>query len=214
MATEIRLPVQAFGLAVMLSLGLQPAAWAADPPNPAARRAHPGRAAFPQINLPEVAQGQRALDLLGARLAEVAVWYGKSPEEFRGLMLRDAPLRLDRKARLFAVDTLEAPLPTLAADQRSVLDGSLLPLDQTFVRHSRPGAKRTIYLNFKGATLNNTAWNSAGTAITALPYDLDGIPYSFSTTELQRIQGVWQRVAEDFAPFDVNVTTEAPAPRC
>ena len=85
-------------------------------------------------------------------------------------------------------------------------------LDQTFALHSRPGAKRTIYLNFKGATLSNTAWNSAGTAITALPYDLDGIPYSFSTTELQRIQGVWQRVAEDFAPFDVNVTTEAPAP--
>jgi hypothetical protein len=38
------------------------------------------------------------------------------------------------------------------------------------------------------------------------------VPGTFSTAELQRIQAIWQRVAEDFAPFDVNVTTEAPAP--
>ena len=33
---------------------------------------------------------------------------------------------------------------------------------------------------------------------------------SFSTTELARIQGIWQRMAEDFAPFNVDVTTEDP----
>jgi hypothetical protein len=65
-------------------------------------------------------------------------------------------------------------------------------------------------LNFKGATLSGTAWNGA-TPITALPFDLDGLPYSYSTAELQRIQFIWQRVAEDFAPFDVNVTTQEPA---
>ncbi len=27
-------------------------------------------------------------------------------------------------------------------------------------------------------------------------------------SEKQRIQGIWQRVAEDYAPFDVDVTTE------
>jgi hypothetical protein len=92
-----------------------------------------------------------------------------------------------------------------------LLDGTFAPLDQTFLLHSKPGAKRTIYLNFKGATLSSTAWNS-GSTITALPFDLDGIPYSFNTTELQRIQAIWQRVAEDYAPFDVDVTTEAVAP--
>jgi hypothetical protein len=28
---------------------------------------------------------------------------------------------------------------------------------------------------------------------------------------MAQIQSIWQRVAEDFAPFDVDVTTEAPA---
>jgi hypothetical protein len=39
------------------------------------------------------------------------------------------------------------------------------------------------------------------------------MPYTFSTAELQRIQAIWQRVAEDYAPFDVNVTTEPPSRR-
>ena len=78
--------------------------------------------------------------------------------------------------------------------------------------HSRPGSKRTIYLNFKGATLTNTAWNTCTSpTITALPFDTDGVPYSFSTAELERIQYIWQRVAEDYAPFDVDVTTEVPS---
>jgi hypothetical protein len=29
---------------------------------------------------------------------------------------------------------------------------------------------------------------------------------------MTQIQYIWQRVAEDFAPFDVDVTTQAPAP--
>ncbi len=47
--------------------------------------------------------------------------------------------------------------------------------------------------------------------INALGFDLlDGVA-GWSTTELLRVQGVWQQVAEDFAPFDLDVTTEAPA---
>jgi hypothetical protein len=32
---------------------------------------------FPTVSLPEHARGQRAIELLGARLPEVAAWYGK-----------------------------------------------------------------------------------------------------------------------------------------
>ena len=173
---------------------------------------HTARPAFPQITLPEHgSHGQRAVDLLGSRLPEVANYYGKSPDEFKALLLRDRTHRLDKRGRVFIVDELDRPLPATPAPAAStgLLDGTLAPLDQTFLLHSRPGAKRTIYLNFKGATLTGTAWNSSGTSITALPFDLDGLPYSFNTTELQRIQYIWQRVAEDYAPFDVNVTTEA-----
>jgi hypothetical protein len=114
---------------------------------------------------------------------------------------------------MFYQEDLDAPLSADSAIQAPSLtaSGDLAPLDQTFLLHSRPGARRTIYLNFRGATLVNTAWNSSSQpSISALPYDLDGVPYSLSATELERIQYIWQRVAEDFAPFDVDVTTEPP----
>ncbi len=169
----------------------------------------PLRPALPLLGLADAkSEGQRAIDLLGARLAEVAAYYGKSADEFRAMLLADRLLKLDRNGRLFVEDELPARAPLVSSE--SSLDGTLAPLDQTFLLHSRPGAKRTIYLNFRGATLSGTVWNGGGGTITALPFDLDGLPYSFSTAELQRIQYIWQRVVEDFAPFDVDVTTEPP----
>ena len=192
-----------------LALGLTASAWSAGPP--AAAVPHRAKPAFPQLSLPDrAAHGQRALDLLGTRLPEVAAHYGKSPDEFKALMLHDRTHRIDQRGRVFIVEELDKPLPATPAQAGStgLIDGTLAPLDQTFLLHSKPGAKRTIYLNFKGSTLSGTAWNNAGT-ITALPFDTDGVPYTFATAELQRIQTIWQRVAEDYAAFDVNVTTEA-----
>ena len=191
-----------------VALGLSASA-AAAPPDSVPHRA---KAAFPVLTLPDrAAAGQRAIDLLKDRLPEVAAFYGKSEDEFKAMLLNDGRMRIDQRGRLFAIDELETPLPATATPQQAsgLLDGTLAPLDQTFLLHSRPGAKRTIYLNFKGATLTGTAWNSAGGSITAPPYDIDGVPGTFSTAELQRIQYIWQRVAEDYAAFDVNVTTEA-----
>jgi PKD repeat protein len=191
---------------LLLAMVLGGAAWA-QPAVP-----HAAKPPFPQLTLPDrAAAGQRAIDLLGPRLPEVAAWYGKSADEFKAMLLKDRTLRLDQRGRLFVIDELDQPLPATPAPAASTgaLDGTLAPLEQTFLLHSRPGAKRTIHLNFKGATLTNTAWNGSSGSITALPFDLDGVPYTFSTTELQRIQSIWQRVAEDYAAFDVNVTTEA-----
>ncbi|MGL6110140.1 MAG: PKD domain-containing protein [Rubrivivax sp.] len=201
-------------LVALLALSPYGAAWAADAPGAAASRPHPAKPAFPQIDLPErKSHGQRAIELLGNRLPDVAAWYGKSADEFRAMLLADRRLKIDKKGRLFVEDELETPLPSTPAPSAasSALSGALLPLDQTFLLHSRVGAKRTIYLNFRGAALGNTAWNGSGGTLTALPFDIDGVPYTFSNAELERIQYIWQRVVEDFAPFDVDVTTEAPA---
>ena len=201
-------------LVAVLALAPACAIFAADRPG-AAAAAHPHSAkrAFPQLDLADrKSQGQRAVDLLGDRLDEVARWHGKSGHELRALLLNDRKLKLDKRGRLFVEDEIDAPLPAgpAAAAAGPSVSGALVPLDQTFSLHSRLGAARTIYLNFKGAVLNNTAWNN-GATITALPFDLDGVPYSFSNVELERIQYIWQRVVEDYAPFDVDVTTEAPA---
>ncbi|WP_234419727.1 DUF4347 domain-containing protein [Nodularia spumigena] len=86
-----------------------------------------------------------------------------------------------------------------------------LDLSQTFFLNSLAGANHTIYLDFNGHTTSGTFWNeSYGTNIVTPAFDLDGNTASFSSTELQRIQYIWQRVAEDFIPFNVNVTTQAP----
>jgi hypothetical protein len=42
------------------------------------------------------------------------------------------------------------------------------------------------------------------------PYDLDGDPSTFSAAERAAVREIWQRVSEDYAPFDVNVTTQDP----
>lgn len=202
-------------LAASLGLGLSPSLHAADAADANAAVPHRVKGPFPALLLADrQAAGQRAIDLLGSRLDEVAAWYGKSADEFRAQLLNDRRMRIDQRGRVFFVDDLEGPLPASAAPAAStgLLDGTLAPLDQTFLLHSRPAAKRTIYLNFKGATLTNTVWNNGGGSIIAPAFDIDGVPGTFSQTELERIQYIWQRVSEDYAPFDVDVTTEPPSP--
>ncbi len=97
------------------------------------------------------------------------------------------------------------------------LDLELLPLTelrllQTFHLHSLRSARHRIYLDFNGHTTTNTAWNKKYTAdadFTSPSYSVDAEP-SFSNVELTNIQDIWSRVAENFAPFDIDVTTEAP----
>ncbi|WP_298328909.1 Ig-like domain-containing protein [Haloactinopolyspora sp.] len=69
---------------------------------------------------------------------------------------------------------------------------------------SKPGAPYTIYLDFDGATVENTEWNRY---------------YEEDVYELAPAAGagdddyeyeVWATVAEDFAPFNINVTTTDP----
>ncbi len=84
------------------------------------------------------------------------------------------------------------------------------PLDNTFKLHSNPGATKVIYLDFDGHTTTGTLWNDTyGATIVTPAYSFQG-GSDFSTAELERIQRVWERVMEDFLPFDVDVTTEDP----
>lgn len=74
--------------------------------------------------------------------------------------------------------------------------------------HSLPDAQYGLYLDFDG---HFTAKFSRYSRVTTPVYDSDGDPTSFSETETAAIREVWQRVSEDFAPFNIDVTTEAPS---
>src|SRR3954451_6141114 len=73
---------------------------------------------------------------------------------------------------------------------------------------SRPGAADTVYLDFDGHF--ESSWGTFSN-VTSPAYDRDGDPTTFSATELSSINEIWTRVAEDFAPFNINVTTVEPA---
>ena len=85
-----------------------------------------------------------------------------------------------------------------------------VPAD-VFALSSRPGSTRTIYLDFDGATYSGTRWKD-GAEIVSPAYSIDADRTTFDVTERTQVYLAWRTVAEDFAPFDVNVTTQRPDP--
>jgi len=82
-------------------------------------------------------------------------------------------------------------------------------LSQTFQLHSNASAKQVIYLDFDGHTTGNV-YGSSWDNIVSPAWDLAGNGPTFTDSERQTIQRIWARVAEDFAPFNVDVTTQDP----
>ncbi|MCG5060418.1 MAG: Ig-like domain-containing protein [Limnoraphis sp. WC205] len=96
-----------------------------------------------------------------------------------------------------------APAPVVGA---TVTLGSLPLLS------SNPNATSKIFLDFNGHTTSGTYWNdyNGGANIVTPAYSIDADTATFSTTEIANIEQIWKRVAEDYAPFNVDVTTIDP----
>jgi len=78
---------------------------------------------------------------------------------------------------------------------------------------SNPTATSKMFLDFDGHTTSGTTWNSSfngGANIVTPAYSIDANTTTFSTTEVARIEEIWKRVAEDYAPFNIDVTTIDP----
>ena len=152
--------------------------------------------------LPRTVTGRRALELAADRLPELAALNGRSTEELRTLLRRDPTAVLTSTGRLAYRDRLV---------QRSVPSSNPVaarfPTSQTFALHSRPGSQRTIFIDFDGAASYGSQWDTDAGTIDG--YSLDSDP-AFSAAEHAVVQEVWLQVAEDFAPFDVDVTTQDP----
>jgi hypothetical protein len=88
------------------------------------------------------------------------------------------------------------------------------PLTSIPPLHSRFGAPVTVYLDFDGHT-ETQDWpgqrgdGQTGPVVTPV-FDTDGDFTTFSDEELRLIEEVWYRTAEDFVPFNVDVTTVDP----
>ncbi len=100
--------------------------------------------------------------------------------------------------------------PAAAALAMPVAAVSSLPVQPGF--SSNPSSPKKIFLDFDGHVVSNTAWNNLnnGNPIRAQPFDNDGNLFSFSNSEQSFIRETFAAVAEDFAPFNVDVTTIDP----
>ena len=86
---------------------------------------------------------------------------GMSVARLETLLANDATAQLDQEGRLFYRDVR----PTARTASPGAAPAGAFPYDQTFLLHSRPGAQRTIYLDFNGQDVSGTAWNQGSDGI-------------------------------------------------
>jgi hypothetical protein len=125
-------------------------------------------------------------------------------------------LHADSDGGIFYADTFSLePAPAAVESSPSVAQAAVPvnPFPAGLVLHSKPGAPNVLYLNFTGENVSGTAWNISlnRSVIPALAFSTDSDYSTFNDAEQVAIKRIWQRVAEDYAPFNVDVTTERPA---
>ncbi|MFD7153227.1 pre-peptidase C-terminal domain-containing protein [Kribbella sp. NPDC059898] len=158
--------------------------------------------------------GSQALGKVQSRLAEVAVHNGLPTDQLRQILATDKTAWLDADSKLFYREPgLTAPQKAAEASPRWARTAVAGATGPAFELHSKPSSNRVIYLDFDGHTITGTAWNASKGVdpVNVSAYDTDGDPSSFSTAEQDVVHETWARVAEDYAPFDVDVTTQEPS---
>jgi hypothetical protein len=150
-----------------------------------------------------------------AEREEAAAFAGVERTHFLKACEHDNDLQLaSGKAPLFACRGMQAPV---GPDTTPITTTPTYPTSQTFTLHSRPSSSRKIYLDFNGHTTTGTFWNTLPppngfnrATFTTPAFSLDADTANFSNAEHASIQAAWRIMAEDFAAYDVDVTTEDP----
>jgi hypothetical protein len=97
-------------------------------------------------------------------------------------------------------------------DKNKIEESKLGILPGMPVLDSRPGAPHTLYLNFTGSRMKESFTDpeelgSYDLVNHRVAFDFDGDSRRFSDAEADAIYRIWRYVADDYAPFNVNVTT-------
>lgn len=181
--------------------------------------------------LKERVRGEVAIEQLGKRLPDVAKKNGMSPEELRNLLQKDSTVEVDENDNIAFVEpglspseakviddnekarekARQAELTSVSANGSIESVAAAIAPTEAFNLSSNPASSLSVYLDFDGNVTTGTSWNnSTRPEIVSASWDLDGTPSSFSDNERQRIIDIWKSVSEDYAPFNVNVTTKDP----
>jgi hypothetical protein len=153
---------------------------------------------------------RKSLESLPAKQRERALSWLQAVE----FSQQDLPyIKVDQQGGIYYADTFTGDKSSAPRSAKSAGTPLVTMTAKTiFSLHSRLGAAHTIFVDFDGGTIKQTAWNTyhGVTAWNAVAYDTDGKKNSFSNDEISDMAEIWQQVAEDYVPFDVDVTTEDP----
>ena len=126
-------------------------------------------------------------------------------------------LQVDAAGAIFyADDFMLAPVLLATGDSTAPVAETaaiaVTPFPASLVFHSRLGAPNVLFLNFSGENVSGTEWNTSlgRNSIPAVAFSVDGDYSTFSDAEQLAVKRIWQRVSEDYAPFNIDVTTERP----
>lgn len=166
-------------------------------------------APFQISDLPQNSRLRKSLEALPATER------GRAMDKLHGFSFpqNDADdLQADSEGGIFYSESY-LPQPVSDSPTAGTTVALTLPPVDALKLHSRPGATRVVFLDFDGHVISGTAWNTTSgiSSYNALPFDIESPANpAFNSDELNRIHEIWHRVAEDYAPFDIDVTTEEP----
>lgn len=152
---------------------------------------------FPEIELPsDFMAGYWAIEALGAKLPALAAWYGMTPEELKRELHRyhdrdehhHTEWYVRRNGPIMIRESFHYP-ETYSLNRFPLQP--LAPIESTLRLSSDPLAQVNITLSFSPRSGQDNQSVQA-----------------YSATEKIAIQHIWAQVAQDFAPFNVNVTTD------
>ena len=129
---------------------------------------------------------------------------GMEPEELVEELLADSSLFVTADAMVGYLDT--APIADLTGTEGPVTAPLTAPAGvDVFNLNSRPSSGKVILLDVDGHVTTDSFWNSVAA------FDRNAAPYVIdAAAQRDAIYEIWQRVSEDYLPFDVNVTTRDP----
>jgi hypothetical protein len=149
-------------------------------------------------------RGEAAVQRFQNRVPEIARKHRVAAQELVTLLRTQRGLAIDdSESLLFICEGLPASAQSAQPVNGSIAEALAVESTDPFQLHSFPGASRVIYLDFNGHTTQSTQWNSSfngGANIVSQPFNADAAT----------IRAIWRRVAEDYAPFAIDVTTQDP----
>ncbi len=148
----------------------------------------------------ELHRGEDAIAHLDDRLPEVAAAHRMSAGELADELRETPTLAVNEDDHLIHLDLTgnrAAPDGAQSFSGESSIDPT-----QVYSLHSDPASNYKLYLDFDGGTYRGSFRSPLISGTRNIS------PFSGSAEQLGRI---WRRAAEDYAPFDIDVTTERPS---